>query len=286
MSGRIAAAAFSVLGCSALHAANYFPLQNGNAWTYRVAGTRQEFAVRVGSPVTIAGLRWYPLTGYTSQGLLVRYEDDRLVYLDEPSSREAVLTSFLSGAPWPAPQRQCHQTGESVSKGGALEVRYTIQDCADAGVLTEEYADNVGMTRRTEETFAGPRTWELASAHLVSAAGPPSAGRFSVAVDRVTSESIAVSLAVRVEGAAPLHLEFSSGQEYDVVLSDAGGRVVYQWSAARVFPQVVHRIEIDGSWKATVEIPRPEAGLYSLQGWLTTASQIPMFSGTTPLVIE
>ena len=59
----------------ALFGADFFPLQEGNAWTYREPATGQTFSVRVGQPVAIAGHQYYDLIGYTNTDLLVRIEE-------------------------------------------------------------------------------------------------------------------------------------------------------------------------------------------------------------------
>jgi len=59
----------------ALFGANFFPLHEGNSWTYRERVTGQTFNVRVGQPVTVAGHRYYDLIGYTDTDLQVRIEE-------------------------------------------------------------------------------------------------------------------------------------------------------------------------------------------------------------------
>ena len=271
-----------------------FPLQNGNSWTYGVAGTQQQFTVQVGSPVTRDGKEWFPLTGYTPQRLWVRYEGDRLLYLEESNAMESVLTSFAPGNTWPAPMRMCRQSGEAQGardrypgRRGALEIRYATLECADAGILSELYTENVGMVRRTEQSFAGPRVYELVSAHLVSAVieTAPS-GRFTILRETDRANEVNLTLRLQVNHSGPLTLGFSSSQEYDLQLRDGAGNVVYHWSAARSFLQALHSIVVDGEWSASVSIPRPAPGVYTLQAWLTTATPVPMFGASMPLVIE
>lgn len=286
--------AFLLLGSGLLQAANFFPLQNGNSWTYRIAGTQQEFTVQVGAPVTMEGRDWFPLTGYTPQRVWVRYEGDRLTYLDESSATESVLTSFLPGNNWPAPMRQCRQSGEAqgtrakyAGGDGALEIRYATFECADAGTISELYAENIGMVQRTEQSFIGPRTYNLVSARLVSTVIETAPhGRFTVSREAITADQVDLTLRVQVGNSSPLSLSFGSSQEYDVVLRDDSGKAVYVWSAARTFLQALHSIVVDGEWSATVSIPRPAAGVYTVQAWLATATPAPMFAATVPLVIE
>ena len=292
MSGRILSA-FFLLGAAVLPAANYFPLQNGNSWTYRVTGTQQQFTVQVGAPVTMEGRDWFPLTGYTPQRVWVRYEGDRLIYLDESSATEAALTSFLPGNTWRAPMRVCRQSGEAqgtrskYDSGDALEIRYQTFDCADAGTISELYAENIGMVQRTEQSFAGPRTYKLISARLGSTVIESAPlGRFTVTKDAVTADEVMLTLRVQVSQSGPVSIGFGSSQEYDVAVRDSAGKVVYLWSASRSFLQSLHSIVVDGEWTATVSIPRPAPGEYTVQAWLATATPVPLYSATVPLVIE
>jgi Intracellular proteinase inhibitor len=293
MSGPILTA-FFLLGATVLPAANYIPLQNGNSWTYRVAGTQQQFTVQVGSPVTMDGRDWFPLTGYTPQRVWVRYEGDRLLYRDESANAESTLTSFLPGDTWPAPMRTCRQRGEAQGtrakySGGenALEIRYQTFECADAGTISELYAENIGMVQRTEQSFAGPRTYNLVSARLVSTVTDmASHGRFTVSQQGVTADEVALTLRVEVAHPRPLSMVFGSSQEYDIAVSDDAGKVIYRWSASRSFLQSLHTVVVDAEWNAAVSIPKPAPGVYTLQAWLTTATPEPMYAATVPLVVE
>jgi hypothetical protein len=95
----------------ALLGADFFPLQEGNAWTYREPATGQIFNVRVGQPVTVAGHLYYDLIGYTDTDLPVRIEVTfgALVYWDGLRNQEFLLTSFeqFEGGYWLARFRPC-----------------------------------------------------------------------------------------------------------------------------------------------------------------------------------
>src|ERR1700751_3802473 len=92
------------LHAGALFGANFFPLQEGNTWTYREMATGQTFNVRVGQPVAIASHQYYDLIGYTDTDLLVRIEETfgALVYWDGHRNQEFLLTSFeqFEGGNW------------------------------------------------------------------------------------------------------------------------------------------------------------------------------------------
>ena len=111
------------LNACALAGADFFPLQNGNTWTYREATTGQTFTVRVGQPVTIAGNVYYKLSGYAESDLLARVEPvyGALVYWDETRSQDILLTSSeqFEGGYWIAPFRPCpEQVGQGQLQRG------------------------------------------------------------------------------------------------------------------------------------------------------------------------
>jgi hypothetical protein len=169
---------------------------------------------------------------------------------------------------------------------GVLEIRYRTSTCADAGLDLEQYAENIGMVRRAVQTFAGPRNYDLVSATVgrtVLEAAPN--GRFTVTLDGIGPDTVTLVLKVQANAAEPLTLEFPSGQEYDVSVRDASGQSVYTWSASRSFLQALHNVTVDREWSATVTIPRPPAGSYTVQAWLTTSGGTPAFAATVPLTL-
>jgi hypothetical protein len=275
---------------SSLVAADLFPLTEGNTWIYRDSRTSGTLTISVGTPISLNDQTYYPLTGYVSKQVLVRIDDqNNLVYADPDTGQEAVLTYFspLDGSWWDAPMRICNSQGQAVDKNGDVEVRYRQGTCADAGDLSERYAANIGMVRRVTESIAGPRQYDLIHAKvggMVLDTLPYS--RFGVTVDQQPGgSSVVAKFYLQVDPSSPVTLHFASGQEYEVVLRSADGTVVWTWSADRIFVQSLHDRTVSGEWTITVAVPRPAAGAYTLQGWLTTIGDTPQFSATIPLTI-
>jgi hypothetical protein len=284
-----------VLGGS-LFAGDLLPLREGNSWTYAEARTGRTFSIQVGSAVTSNDHTYYLLTGYVDQPLLVRLdEQNRLVYLDEASGAETVLTSFVpeDGQWWDAPVRACNQQGQTLDtrgtyKGpmgvvnGVVEVRYRTMTCADAGIESEQYAENIGMLRRVVQSIAGPRQWDLIYAkvgEIVIDVVPHA--RFSVSVNGQSA-----TIRLQTNSPLPLKLQFATGQEYDLILRAGDGTVVWKWSAGQNFIQSLHELTVDGEWSKTVALPRQPAGTYTLQAWLTTIGDTPQFAATVSLSID
>ena len=294
----------------ALFGADFFPLHEGNTWTYREPVTGQTFSVRVGQPVTIAGHLYYDLIGYTDTDLQVRIEETygALVYWDEVRNQEILLTSFeqFEGGQWVARFRPCpEQDGQGQLKlgnhdgpagpiAGVLEIQYRSIGCADIGVLQEQYADHLGMLRRVVSTIAGPRTFDLIAARVgnITIDAAPQAS-FSVSVGPMTGAGpVLATSRLRVNSKLPLTLLFSSGQEYDFALKNSAGATLWRWSASRTFLQALHQRIVTDEWSATVEIPWPttsggalQPGDYTVEAVVTNANSLP-FAATVPVTIS
>lgn len=296
------------LAAASMMAGEFLPLETGNEWTYRNAQTGQTFQVRVGTPVMADDKMYYSLRGYGDSMLLVRYDDDnQLVAFDEEQRKEFVVASFtpFESGRWQAYGRACDLEGQTLEKRTthdgpagaireALQIEYRINGCADAGVLSEQFAENVGMLRRVVQSIAGPRTYDLVYARVGSTvleAMP--GGRFTVTADSYqNSPTIRVTMRLQTLGSSNmLPLTFPSSQEYEVLLRDPEGKVVWAWSDGRAFTQHLHTLEVAGEWSATVEIPRPpstgepRAAVYMVQAWLTTLGQAPQFAATAAVTV-
>jgi hypothetical protein len=281
-------------------AADLLPLENGNTWTYRVATTGETLTIRVGTPYLIGERVYYTLNGFADKRVLARVDDDALWMIDEEAGVERLLVDFrpYEGGWWNANGRMCDTMGQTQTKraeyrGGAgripevLAIQYRTLGCADTGVLSEQYAENIGMLRRTVQSFTGPRTYDLVSArvgNLRIEASPH--GRFTTSIERVTADSIEVKLHIELDPVQSITLPFYSGQEYDVALRNEDGNVVYLWSSTAAFIQSTHTLTIAGDWTAKVTIPKPVAGSYTLEAWMTTALDRPRFSASIPLVLK
>ena len=155
----------------------------------------------------------------------------------------------------------------------------------------EQFADNIGMVRRVVTTLAGPRTFDLVSAQVgkvVINAG--SFGSFTLSADyRPGAESMDVVFRLRNTG-APLKLQFTSSQEYDLQLRDPSGDVLWTWSATRLFLQMLHEREVAGDWTVAEVVPLPAGGLrpgvYTAGAWITTKDQNPSFAAITTVTVE
>jgi hypothetical protein len=304
---------YRLLGAAALlagsvTAADFLPLETNNQWVYRAAATGETFEVRVGAPVFVNDHVYFTLHGYTDGPALVRFDDaGQLVAFDEENYREVMVASFtpFERGWWHAHRRACEQEGQTLEKrtvhdGPAgpvrdvLEIRYRSYGCADTGVEGEEFAENIGMLRRTVQTFAGPRMFDLVYARVgrsLIEAMPH--GRFTVTVDHSRNSPV-LRATLRLQtslGSGAIALAFPSSQEYEVLLRDGDGNVLWAWSEGQLFTQELHTREVSGEWRTTVEIPKPpstgepKAAIYTVQAWMTTMGAAPQFAATVPVTI-
>lgn len=296
---------------AAAQPASFFPLSSGNTWIYHQVGGAGSFSIQAGTPLaTRDGKVYYSLKGYVSEPVFVRkHETGNLYWYNNEQSREELLTSFehVHGGRFNAPFRPCEQDGEVLAErapltrfgdatGGALAIRYISHGCADAGVTEELYVENIGMVRRTVTTIAGPMTFELAYARLGDVQViPDSSSSFTVDLSPAQDDpdSVVVTMTVSTRSSLPLHLRFPTSQDYDVVIRNRNGEVVYRWSEGRAFLEVVRDVTVSGMRQYTVRVPLKDAGgaalpdgTYALEAWITAGDAKREFSATVPLEIR
>ena len=286
--------------------ADFLPLAPGNQWTYQNTDSGQSFTVQVGVTQYFLNQHVYSvLKGYTPDQLLVRVNEyGNIVFWDQEREADILLTSFeFAGGAWfEAAARECPEMGQTqdrrVAHDGpagawqALEIKYRNFACADAGDLSEQFAENVGMVQRVVNTIAGPRTYNLMHAKLgnqVITAGNP--GSFSVAaLPALETNTWTATLRIDPPLFSDLKLHFPSGQEFDARLRDAEGDIVWTWSAGRLFIQAEHTVAVGGGYRASITVPFPPAipegqQVYTLEAWMTSAESDPRFAAATVVAV-
>jgi hypothetical protein len=299
----------ALLITSTAQAADFFPLFPGNRWTYQAAGAGA-FEITVGlNPIMTGGLIYHKVTGYATQPLFVRRGDNGVLYwLNEEFGREEILTDFrpLAGAFYTTPiSAPCDQDAQAQERPVAFEgaggvfpdgraIRYRVLDCADTGVESEIYLDNIGLARRVVQTIAGPREFNLVSAKIGPLALNASPGvDFRVSLspwafsrarreEPVTAE---VALRLLVDRTDPVHLKYTSSQRYDIAIKNERGETVFLWSAAAIFLPVVSEENVASKeYRVPLTLDLPD-GRYQVEAWLTTDSRDRQFSAIAPLVV-
>ena len=297
--GKLALICTAILPICSLSAADFFPLAQGNTWTYRNALTGASFTVTVGAPATINERVYYSLEGYMPKPVLVRLDEQKnLTQVDPDTGREQTLTVFSTSDNWTAPSRTCPQQGSTLERRGShdgpagplhdvLQIQYRILMCADVGDLSEQYAENIGMVRRVSDSIAGPQTFDLTHATVGSIEiEAPLNARFTVSFRQAGRSGMPTAvLRLRTNSPLPVQLQFATGQEYDVVVMDDQGQTVWKWSDGQFFTQALYETTVTGEWTAAVEIPALMPGNYTINAWLTTMGPNPSFAATLPVSI-
>ncbi len=295
---RITTALFAVLLCPALFAQDYFPLGDGNYWTYRSDKSAETFTIAVGTPHQMNDQFYYSVKGYgVARSFLRRTAEGNLVQVDLETGAESPVTTFEPGKQWESPLSGCQQSGEASPKRSeyagpagifpaAQTVNYGPGACADAGFAEETYIENIGLVRRVVHTLAGPVQYDLVSARvgkLTFSAGPSVVVRVSVPENSLQRKTAAEALRLQ----ACLHIDtvssigvavrFPTSQRYEMVFRNPAGAVVYRWSDGKGFTDAVGEETIGGrrSYLIEGEIDAAAAagledGMYTIEAWLTT----------------
>lgn len=276
-----------------LYAQEFFPIQPGNEWVFRGSRYNQTRVISVGDSAIFDGQTYYAVSGFTSERHWLRNPGDGSVLeydTNTMSARPFLSLQFGDGQTFPVQLPPCNEQAVITGKGKALttpagdfanvvEVRYPNPTCADAGIEEDFFAANVGPVKRVETSFAGPVTYELAYAKVggsVTLASKSESG-FAIAVvaPSTPTDALFARLTLKNGGPEPVVLNYRSGQEFDFIVSNEAGEVLYVWSSDKLFPAVIQtiRVEKEKTWATSFAVPsglRP--GKYVLEGYLTTAN--------------
>jgi hypothetical protein len=284
-------------------AQDYFPLHVGNQWIYRTSLGARSATLRVidiTGTETVDGKTYSVVRGFSDGPALLRQSEDGTLYnYNREAKTEEVWAVFSTkeGDTYRTDINPCSRTARVESRSGkvsvpagdfmnALSIFYPAANCADAGLERDFFAPYIGLVERTSTTIAGPRQMQLVYARVGGVtvlAGPEV--NFTVALDKTSYESgetAVVRLALRNTTPAPVTLQFTSGQRYEIQIRDAAGKVAYTWSATRTFIQAVGSEAISGgerNYAEPVSLTLP-AGRYTLEAWLTNSPQPPRYAGT------
>jgi hypothetical protein len=280
---------------------DYFPLQVGNEWVYRVSGafregTRESYVVmRIARAEERGGRSYFVLDGephgrawlrQDEQGNVWAYDADgeRLWYAFGKREGETYETRlpYCCGRAAIA-SKNARWEGPSGSSNFALEMRYP--GVFQLGLDKELFLPYIGLVERWEN-IGGPLVARLDLVYAriggVTVIGRPEVS-FGLSIDRPSytpGSTLRARMTLRNTG-EPLQLEFSSGQVYDLAIKDAAGKVVWKWSDGKQFTLAVQRLQILGgerNWVDDVALrpggnPLPP-GDYTLEAWLATTGAV------------
>lgn len=139
----------------------------------------------------------------------------------------------------------------------------TAPGVADAGWESIWFAPDVGVVKWTENSFAGTVSHDLASATIGGTVYPqpqPVRGGLTVALQAdkfqyslppllpVATLYATFTFTVDNQTGTPIDVVYTSGQTFDIEISDSNGNVVYRWSNGRFFTMALRQEQLAGTF--------------------------------------
>jgi len=290
------------LWCAAAGAQHpdYFPLQVGNQWVYRVVGTRpaDPLALSISRGEVFDGKFYVLLEGWPRGNYWLRQDEQGNVYsYDSQARAERLWYSFFAPVgeryrnelPWCCGQGRI-ASKNAVYKGPIGEVSTALEvgdpTVFQIGVVRELFLPYIGLLHRNENT-GGPSlaTYDLIYARLggVTVVEEKQVS-FRLTLDRNvylwdqrSIPQMTARITLRQTQDAALDLQFPSSQVFDLVILNDQGEKVYQWSDNKRFTQQTQTIRFDpGESNYVIVVPLSgqrgvlPAGRYTAEAWLTT----------------
>jgi hypothetical protein len=284
--------------------AQFFPLQVGNQWIYRVdegpvKETRVAEVLRV---ETVDDKEYFVYQGITGGPTRLRVTGDNTLVQWNKDGTESLWVDFnaAEGASFSTAADACTGRGRVASRDAKLEllggiwdrgiqVTYSTAACADAGITEDIYLPGLGLAQRTYQSFTGPRRYKLTYVRFGNASivtGGETAFRISLGQRNYASRAT-INLRLSLENwtKEPLPLTFPSGQSFDFAIRNPAGETVYTWSANKLFTAEFRELSIAGekNWTVTEELSL-KPGEYVLEAWLTTGSK-PVYKAQLPIAV-
>ena len=296
---------FLFLLATGLAQAQYFPLQAGNQWIYRLdEGPVKELRVaEVLRAETVDEKEYFVYKGILGETARVRVTaENKLVQLNADGTESlwadfnaaegtSYLTSFDSctGRGRVEKRNATTELLDRVWENG-IQISYSAASCADAGVSDDLYLPGLGLAQRTYQSFTGPRRYKLTYARIGNASVVTS-GEYSFRINlsqKTYAPRAIINLRMTLENwtKEPLKLQFNSGQSFDFAIRDASGGTVYYWSANKLFTAEVRELSVTGekNWTVTEEMDL-KPGEYVVEAWLTTDRK-PAFKAQAPITVS
>lgn len=300
---------------------DYFPLQPGNQWVYRIGGGGGDrfLTLEIARTGHFGGRTYSLLRGLPAGEFWLRMDEagnlrtyspernlEELWYaFHAPEGEE--YTTFLPGAPSQARivSRRAAYKGPACEVDYALEVRYL--PAGGSGIERELFLPYIGLVHRSEKTAAGRvLTYDLIYSRTggVTVLSAPELS-FSLTLDRLVYYAnlmppvdparvvpeMTARLTLRNTTGVPLELVWPSGQRYDFQIRNEKGEVVWRWSDGRAFILLYGKEWFTGERNYTELIRLGEAstkpwpqGRYVLEGWLATEARA--FTASAPFEIR
>jgi hypothetical protein len=284
--------------------AQYFPLQTGNQWIYRVDdGPVKELRIaEVLRAETVDDREYFVYRGIDGKTSRIRLNEQNQLVQWNADGGESIWADFAAGEgeSFPTAFDDCTGRGHIRTRTksvdilgrmweGGIRVQYDAASCADAGVTDDLYLPALGLAERTYQSLTGPRRYKLIYARIGNASVVTS-GQYSFRVNLDQKNYAArqvfnVRITLENWTGEALLLPFTSSQSFDFAIRNEAGGTVYVWSADKLFLAMMRQEEIRGekNWTATEELELPP-GEYVLEAWLTTG-RTPAYRAQLPFTV-
>jgi hypothetical protein len=299
---------FLLIGLHSLTASEaFFPMQPGNFWEYRTPDGTHGFSVRGFVPLSANGRVYYFVNGFAATQLTLREEIGQGIRMyDGDTATESLYTSLDPNQPqFTAPDRGCgmvtgrlepNRVAVSTPVGGfprSLQVTYDTPACTEPVVQSEFFVANVGMVRRVVKVGNELRQYDLVSARVGGQVILPATDSTVTSLSWQSPRAGDAELRFRLQVVPTLggltRMKFASSQRYDLVIRDANGNKVWQYSDGQSFLPVTFETEV-ANFQITVPLSSLpggsiRAGQYTVDAWLTTERDNPRFAASIGMIV-
>jgi hypothetical protein len=159
------ATSFILVGSGMLHAQNYFPLAVGNRWEYIDEGRNGRVIVEVTGVAEVDHKKWFKVRWLDGQEHRLRLDGQgTLVELEIGGGQDVVWVKFAAPPAWKY-ESKFGRARVKTRDANSIEIVYDPV-CCDTGILSEVYADSVGLKERISDTIRGSTRLTLVSARI------------------------------------------------------------------------------------------------------------------------
>ena len=271
-------------------APDYFPLQPGNSWAYRVTQGRlsRPGTINVEARETIDGREYFRVNFFEDMLYLRQVENGSILKYDKQTKQETVWLPFGSpqGQTVATSMDNCSRSATVESAAArittslgqfdnALQLKYT-PNCADAGVTVQYFLPYVGLVMHETTSIAGPVRHELVYSRSGATNLDVKTNAVTVGTDAQTYKAgqtaeMLVRVSLRVTEA--VRLTFPSSQNTDMRITNDKGETVYTWSADKLFAMIFREERFEPGERTFVmdaPVGNLPPGRYQVEAWLTT----------------
>jgi hypothetical protein len=272
----------------------YFPLQVGNSWVYKVTQGRlsKPGTVQVEAREPLDGREYFRVRFFEDTLYLRQADNGSVLVYDRDLKAENVWLPFGAedGRAVETSMDDCSKMATVASRSAkirtelgefdnALQVTYRA-NCADAGVVQQYFLPYLGMVSHETTSIAGPVRHELVYSRTGATNVDAKTNAFTLALDSKeykAGQSAPALARVTLRVSEPVQLTFPSGQNSDLKIYDDKGEIAYTWSMDKLFIMVFREERVgpgERSYVMEVPIGNVRPGRYMAEGWLTTQPRL------------